>query len=158
MVVFQNLSRLFIPSDKELIDVIVGKVVESINDLYLNVSELVNEEESVGTVSSIGFGLSLAIDEALKNGIDHGNKNDINKHIQLEYYIDPKKIRIKVADEGGGFNYKRVSTNTIDPESESGRGLLLIKNFMDEVSWNLIGNEITMVKYRKTAGSRGEMR
>jgi len=157
MIVFQNLSRLIIPSDKEMIDIIVGKVVESINELYKVVSDLVTGEDNLDSISSIGFGLSLAIDEALKNSIEHGNLNDKTKLIQLEYYIDPKKIRIKVTDQGKGFDYKFIESKNIDPESESGRGILLIKNFMDEVSWNESGNEITMIKYRKPA-SRGVKR
>lgn len=59
----------------------------------------------------------------------------------------------RITDEGPGFNVSRLP----DPRSadrinlQSGRGVLMMRAFMDEVAYNARGNEVTMVKLRKTA-------
>jgi anti-sigma regulatory factor (Ser/Thr protein kinase) len=56
-----------------------------------------------------------------------------------------------VRDEGRGFDPATLP-DPLDPaqlETTTGRGLLLIRTFMDEVSFNATGNEITIVKRRK---------
>ncbi len=58
-------------------------------------------------------------------------------------------IRIVIRDEGPGFKVSELSSAN-DPQSmsaESGRGLVLIRNFMDKVSFNSAGNEITLIKH-----------
>lgn len=58
-------------------------------------------------------------------------------------------IRIVIRDEGVGFDSKRImNENDLQAISaEHGRGLVLIKNFMDKVSFNESGNEITLIKH-----------
>lgn len=152
MIIFQNLSRVIIPSEKKYIDSIITRVITQINELYIKIMEIKND---INDFSVFGFGLSLSIDEALKNAIEHGNKNNTNKLIQMEYYIDSEKITVKIRDQGKGFNYlpylnmKKKSEFDVENIEERGRGILLIKNFMDEVKWNNSGNEIIMIKYRK---------
>ncbi|MDD2718021.1 MAG: ATP-binding protein [Candidatus Wallbacteria bacterium] len=147
MIVFQNLSRIIIPSKREYIDNIISKIVSEINNLYLKIVEY-ESGGNLDILGNLGFGLSLSIDEALKNAIEHGNGNDERKLVQMEYYIDSQKIQINVRDEGKGFNYKELINPT--PGAEKGRGLMLIKNFMDEVTWNETGSEIIMIKLKKT--------
>lgn len=123
--------------------------------------------------------LSLILTEAIANAIEHGNlelsselkKNGMGKDsdfskLKEERLKDPKYsqrkcyihmeltqeyVKYVVTDEGKGFNYK----NLPDPRlSENlfklhGRGLMLIQNIMDDVSFNVKGNEICMIKYRK---------
>ncbi|MDD5091304.1 MAG: ATP-binding protein [Candidatus Wallbacteria bacterium] len=149
MIIFQNLSRIIIPSRKDYIDNIISRIVAEINSLYLKIIEIDSGESEF--LSSFGFGLSLAIDEALKNAIEHGNKSEEKKLVKMEYYIDADKIQIKVKDQGDGFDYNSYLNASSAPEAEAGRGLLLIRNFMDEVTWNDPGNEITMIKTRKSA-------
>ncbi len=68
--------------------------------------------------------------------------------IHLEYEVSHERIRIVVRDSGRGFDADSIPAPG-DPEAigaEGGRGLVLIKNFMDEVRFNSSGNEITMIK------------
>ncbi len=64
-------------------------------------------------------------------------------------------MRFVIRDEGPGFDHRKVSdpTQAENLDRVSGRGLLLIHSFMDEVSYNDRGNEITLVKYT-SAGRR----
>ncbi len=68
--------------------------------------------------------------------------------------VTPQEIRFTVRDEGPGFDVLPLA-KADDPSAvvrEGGRGLVLIRTFMDEVSYNPTGNEVTMIK-RRTASS-----
>jgi serine/threonine-protein kinase RsbW len=77
----------------------------------------------------------LALTEAVNNAIIHGNKNDIKKEINLEFVITDEYIKIIVTDEGEGFDPDKVPDPTL-PEnllSEHGRGIFIMKHFVDEI-------------------------
>jgi len=94
------------------------------------------------------FHLRLAITEALLNAIEHGNKNDITKIVQINYLINKKKITVEIADQGTGFKPENVVIPENSTESKGrGRGLLAIKACMDEIAFNTTGNMITLTKY-----------
>ena len=71
-----------------------------------------------------------------------------DRRIHVHVAITPRDARFVIRDEGPGFKPGDVPDPT-DPENlerESGRGLLLMRSFMDEVSYNEQGNEVTLVK------------
>lgn len=77
----------------------------------------------------------LAVTEAVNNAIIHGNKNDIKKQIELEFIISDEFIKIIVTDEGEGFDITGIPDPTL-PEnllSEHGRGIFIMKHFVDEL-------------------------
>ncbi|MCX8057773.1 MAG: ATP-binding protein [Ignavibacteria bacterium] len=77
----------------------------------------------------------LAVTEAVNNAIIHGNKNDISKEIILEFIVTDEFIKIIVTDQGEGFDLDRVPDPTL-PENllrEHGRGIFIIKHFVDEM-------------------------
>lgn len=118
--------------------------------------------------------ISTALTEALRNAIDHGNleldsklrENDDNSYYdlglaraQLAPYRDrrvhfrsrltPSRAEYVIRDEGPGFDPASLPDPT-DPENllrASGRGIMLIRTFMDDVKFNETGNELTMVKH-----------
>ena len=64
--------------------------------------------------------------------------------------LDRDAARFVVADDGPGFD-TALFDRPVQPDDLArigGRGLLLIRTFMDQVSFNSAGNQITMVKYR----------
>jgi anti-sigma regulatory factor (Ser/Thr protein kinase) len=70
--------------------------------------------------------------------------------VRVSERLDPSQVTYVIRDEGEGFDLSQVPDPT-DPDNllkASGRGLMLIKTFMDEVTFNGVGNEITMVKRR----------
>ena len=119
------------------------------------------------------FRVSLALREALVNAIEHGNLElqfraaqadddsyvaEVHRRREIDPYRrrkvmlsareTPDDVTYVIRDEGRGFNTATVPDPT-DPdnlEKSSGRGLLLIRMFMDEVTHNSSGNEIRMVK------------
>ncbi len=96
------------------------------------------------------FWFSMALSEALANTIIHGNRQDPSKKVFVKVTVGPQKITFKIADEGAGFDYRNLPNPRIQPNllKENGRGLFIIRYIMDEVHFNEIGNEITMIKYK----------
>ncbi len=96
------------------------------------------------------FAVRLAFEEALVNAMKHGNRMDPARKVRLTYRISPERIEIRVADEGGGFNPNGVPDPTCDENLQRpcGRGIMLIRAYMDEVCFSPSGNEIRMVKFR----------
>jgi len=99
------------------------------------------------------FAIHLALEEALLNAIQHGNKQDADKQIKVEYFITPAKFEISITDKGTGFDPDAVA----DPRAEEnlrkccGRGLLLMRSYMDTVEYNEAGNCVHMVKHKTKA-------
>lgn len=123
--------------------------------------------------------IGMALDEAIVNAMHHGNLevesclreddesnyyNEIkqrkskdpfrHRRVKIEAEFSDQHICIQISDDGPGFNPDKI----VDPRAPenlqkvSGRGLLLIKNFMDQVAHNQTGNQITMTKLRRTEG------
>jgi hypothetical protein len=80
-----------------------------------------------------------------------------DRKIYLDIQMSTAEARFVIRDEGPGFDTARVPLRG-DPESlaqGSGRGLLLMRTFMDEVLFNDQGNQVTMIKRREPARSAG---
>jgi serine/threonine-protein kinase RsbW len=84
-------------------------------------------------------GLLLAVTEAVTNAIIHANKCDETKKVTMNVQKDDHKLIITVKDEGKGFDPANVPDPTA-PENllkDSGRGLYLMKIYMDELKYNI---------------------
>ena len=95
--------------------------------------------------------LMVAVMEALNNAIDHGNGEDASKKVHLKIDIHPASITVWVQDEGGGFD-PNATPDPVAPENlmnNSGRGLLMMRAFMDEVDFmpSQKGTLVKMIKY-----------
>ena len=99
--------------------------------------------------------VGVAIRESVINAIRHGNRNDVFKHVFVEFRVAPAgeapRLTVCVRDQGEGFDPDTLA-NPLDPDNllkPSGRGIFLIRNFMDEVRLQRApegGMEIRMVK------------
>lgn len=84
-------------------------------------------------------GLLLAVTEATTNAIIHGNKNNSLKLVKIYVTVEKSYLTIKIKDEGLGFDPSMVPDPT-NPENllkDSGRGLYLMRVYMDEMSINV---------------------
>jgi CheY-like chemotaxis protein len=129
-----------------------------------------------------GIRTCVALEEALNNALYHGNlelesvaregdraayralveerrRSDPyrERRIHISVSVSPAQGRFVIRDEGHGFDPDQLPDPT-DPanlEKLSGRGLLLMRTFMDEVSFNEDGNEVTLIKNKRSSGNNG---
>jgi serine/threonine-protein kinase RsbW len=110
--------------------------------------------QSVGMDEDASHWISVAIRESVINAIKHGNRNDASKRVFVEFETDAARepaLSIRVRDQGDGFDPETLA-DPLAPENllkSSGRGIFLIRNFMDEVRLQRApegGMEIRMVK------------
>jgi serine/threonine-protein kinase RsbW len=94
------------------------------------------------------FAIKLALEEAVINAIRHGNQLDPSKKVYIEAIVTPDKAQIDIEDEGLGFDRTGVPDPTLPENVEkcSGRGIMLIEAFMNEVKWSRGGRRVRMVK------------
>ena len=97
------------------------------------------------------FGIKLALEEALTNAVKHGNGSDPNKKVTVRYAVNADKAVFVIRDEGRGF----IPDEIPDPTTADrlalpeGRGIMLIRAYMDELVFRDHGREIYFAKYRK---------
>jgi serine/threonine-protein kinase RsbW len=95
--------------------------------------------------------IDMAVHESVINAIWHGNKNDASKQVRLRFDIYRDRLEIRVRDQGNGYDPSLLP----DPLAQenllnvSGRGIFLIRTFMDEYRVERIageGTEVVLVK------------
>jgi serine/threonine-protein kinase RsbW len=101
--------------------------------------------------------ISMAVREAVVNAVLHGNAYDPNKKVTLSFHHTGQSLVITVRDEGQGLDEEHLPDPLL-PENllkQSGRGIFLIRAFMDEVRFRSAGTgtEIEMIKH--AGGSAG---
>jgi len=100
--------------------------------------------------------LRLCLEEALVNAVRHGNRGDVRRKVRIEISEQQDKAcRIRVFDEGGGF----IPENIRNPEGEQmgGRGVCLMRHYMDTVAFNPKEHCLEMVFRCNTATREREM-
>ena len=117
----------------------------------------VAEEITRRVASTAGFDedeqhrIEMAVHESMINAIWHGNKNDSSKSVWLQFKIHRDRLEIRIRDQGSGFDLNHIPDPLKDDNllNVSGRGIFLIRAFMDEFrveNLNGAGTEVTMVK------------
>jgi serine/threonine-protein kinase RsbW len=98
------------------------------------------------------FALRLSLEEAITNAIRHGNGNDLSKLVTVIADVSDIKIRVEVSDQGEGFIPEAVPDPTADEfiERPCGRGLMLMKAYLDYVEYSDGGRKITMDRERNS--------
>jgi serine/threonine-protein kinase RsbW len=94
--------------------------------------------------------LLVALQEALANAVFHGCGDDRNKKIECRVEVDAYEINIVIRDPGPGFN---TSVGDVAEDgtnlTQHGRGILLMRNLMDEITYRQGGSELHMKKLRR---------
>lgn len=96
--------------------------------------------------------IAMVAREATINAILHGNRRDSGKQLRVSFELNDKDLRIRIADQGTGFDPDSVP-DPLAPENllrSSGRGIFLMRAIMDEVHFYGLnpGTEIEMIKHR----------
>jgi serine/threonine-protein kinase RsbW len=95
--------------------------------------------------------VGMAVRECMVNAVVHGNRYNVNKRVHVVVTAGGNTLAVRISDQGEGFEPSDVP----DPLAEenllrhSGRGVFLIRAFMDEVQFRKlspVGTEVTLVK------------
>lgn len=112
---------------------------------------ILTDAEACGYCENATFAIKLALEEAMTNAFRHGNNCDPDKHIRVRFEVSPERIEIEISDEGGGFDPGRVPDPT-QPEfidRPHGRGIMLMRAYLDEVEYSECGKTVRLVKLKK---------
>ncbi|KLU01530.1 response regulator receiver protein [Rhodopirellula islandica] len=160
--------ELVLPSHEQLVPAVIARLEQELAQLHLF-------DEMTWTQ------IAMALDEAILNAMIHGNlevesalrevdngeayQEKIRRHRELppfderRTYVTLTATRSQavfvIRDQGPGYDVSALPDPT-DPanlESIGGRGLLLISAFMDEIHHNEVGNELTMIKRKRSDSS-----
>jgi len=120
--------------------------VDSAEALALGVAERAGFDED--DLMKIG----LAVRESMVNAVVHGNRYSAHKKVRFLAAHHDTRFTVRIADEGEGFDMTHLP-DPLAPENlmrTSGRGIFLIRSFMDEFEMKRLepgGTEVTLVKY-----------
>lgn len=134
------------------IEVSIGSALEYL-DLVQTVTDCVTS--FMGFDEDTAHWIGMSVRESVTNAIQHGNKLDQNKKVDIRFEVSPDSLEISVKDQGNGFRVDDLPS-PLDPENllkPSGRGIFYIKSFMDEVEFRAHsqgGMEVHMVKRMST--------
>ena len=130
------------------IEVIISSALDNL-DLIQTLTDCITDFMSFDEDSAHWIGMSVR--ESVTNAIQHGNKLDLSKKVDICFEVAPDRLAISVKDQGNGFRADEIP-NPLDPENllkPSGRGIFYIRTFMDEVEFRPLsqgGMEVHMVK------------
>ena len=116
------------------------------------IRELLAALEKLGWKQKDVFGIHMAVEEAVMNAIHHGNKDEREKEVDVLIKVDNNEFYAKISDQGCGFCLLEVPDPTREEnlEKTSGRGVMLIKNFVDDCQYNEAGNSVELRKRKST--------
>ncbi len=161
---FDNIFKLFIQSlaYSEKAECLVQ--ITSRADQRIKLQKSISKFISSLTTPSVARTLVLALDECINNAYEHGNleltnreKNKFlseekletelhqrerkfgNRLIVINFTLKKNVLRISIADEGKGFDWKNQNTNP-SQDALHGRGLSIVKAVFDKLTYNDSGN------------------
>ncbi len=114
--------------------ILVEKLVEDVCDVF-NL-----REDHYGNIL-------IAVTEAVNNAIQHGNKNNPDKKIEILFRSKTNQLCFIVKDEGEGFDFNTLPdpTNPENIEKENGRGVFLMKRLADKVEFSDSGKTVSLI-------------
>jgi serine/threonine-protein kinase RsbW len=130
------------------IEMSIGSALEYL-DLVQTLTDCVTR--FMGFDEDTAHWISMSVRESVTNAIQHGNKLDQSKKVDIRFDVASDQLEISVKDQGTGFQVDDLP-NPLDPENllkPSGRGIFYIRSFMDEVEFRPLsqgGMEVHMVK------------
>lgn len=146
------------PDEWDTVELIFPSSLEYLTLVNAVAEEIVTRADaSSESMDAIGS----SVIEACTNAIEHGNKKDRKKDVRVRFRTNGESIEIEVSDRGAGFDPASIQ-DPRTPENlmrERGRGIFILRAFMDEVHFEIDpsrGTTVRMVKrLAKAAGLSG---
>ncbi len=130
------------------VHLVIGSHFEDIELVQIVVEESLRKLE---LDDEVAHSISLAVGEAVANAIKHGNRQNPEKRVEIDFGVDDNEVVIEVTDQGRGFDPDNVddplvADNLLRP---NGRGILFMTNFMDHIDFSFKQEGGTVVTLRK---------
>jgi serine/threonine-protein kinase RsbW len=108
----------------------------SLDSVDVAENHVVAAAERAGLSEDDVFRFGYAVREAMVNAVVHGNRYNSNKTVEFRIVVQPGQIEVRIQDQGDGFDAGGVADPLAEENllSQSGRGLALIRAFVDELS------------------------
>jgi len=122
--------------------------IESVDEAALKADDFAKKS---GLGDDFISSIDLAVRESVANAVKHGNKFDESKIVEIRMAKSSVGFEMSVRDFGSGFDPEEIPDPT-DPENllkASGRGILFMRAFMDEVEWENAEGGGTIVRMVK---------
>jgi serine/threonine-protein kinase RsbW len=135
-------------ANRSRVEVSIGSALEYL-DLVQTLTDCITS--FMGFDEDAAHWIGMSVRESVTNAIQHGNKMDQDKKVDIRFEMSPDRLDISITDQGRGFRAEDLP-NPLDPENllkPSGRGIFYIRSFMDEVEFKPLsqgGMEVHMVK------------
>jgi serine/threonine-protein kinase RsbW len=132
----------------KFLELILPSRVESVDEAAATAEQFAREN---GFGDDVVSAIDLAVRESVANAVKHGNKLDDSKSVEVIFSAIVDGFEIKVRDFGEGFSIEEIPDPT-DPANilaSSGRGILFMRSFMDEVEWSSPEEGGTIVRMLK---------
>jgi serine/threonine-protein kinase RsbW len=123
MMLAENVVELTIASQLDFIDLVTA--------LTDNITNMVGFDEEAS------YWINMAVRESVANAIEHGNKYDPQKSVDIRFTVGVDALRVTVRDYGEGFDPGSLP-DPLDPNNllnPAGRGILYMRTFMDSVEY-----------------------
>ena len=128
--------------------------IPSSNESMTRVENFVDEVCEAYYITNSYYGnILVAILEAVKNAILHGNKSNPEKQVKISFKSVPNGLCFTIRDQGEGFNFRDVPNpiEVADNQTDKiGKGIFLIRTLADQVSYNSKGNIVEIVFFIST--------
>jgi len=97
------------------------------------------------------YWIVTALREAIANAVRHGNREQPERKVRVDYSIEGRTVTIRVQDEGEGFDPSEIPDPTREENllRPSGRGIFYMQQFMSRVEFSRApegGTTVVMVK------------
>ena len=105
-----------------------------------------NAKEKFNINDDLYGNIMIAVTESVNNAIQHGNKHDKNKNVNLSLDVFEDKIKFTIEDEGIGFDYKLLPdpTSPENIEKVNGRGIFLMQQLSDKLDFSDDGKKVEL--------------
>jgi len=120
-------------------------------DMDKAIAVILSSMDSCGYSDDAIRKMKISLTELIVNAILHGNKKDFSKKVIMGHIVDKSKAVISIMDEGSGFNPNVIPDPTL-PENlikDCGRGLFIVRHYVDSMIFNDKGNRVTVIRYHR---------
>ena len=129
------------------------RVVTGTRDAFDGIQqEILSSMEEFGFIEDDLFAVRISLEEALANALLHGHLGDSDFEIRIAWLVNALEVDCIITDQGRGYDPDSIPDPTADENLTlpSGRGLAMIRAFMDEVDVNEQGNSVSMKRLNHT--------